>query len=98
MLSFFPQDVLDEIWDSVESFLRVFLPTLTVPIFREFCQIVFVLLFHLSGGEAEMLYMIVLISDYCLFYFLLMSEEQKNVNSKIGFWCQKKLAYSAENM
>ena len=29
VLSFFPLDVLDEIWDIVESFLRDFLPTFT---------------------------------------------------------------------
>ena len=28
MLSFFPQDVLDEIWDLIESVSEVFLPTL----------------------------------------------------------------------
>ena len=28
MLSFFPLDVLDEIWDLIEQFLRDFLPTL----------------------------------------------------------------------
>ena len=27
MLSFSPRDVLDELWDLIESFLRVFLPT-----------------------------------------------------------------------
>ena len=30
MLSFFPLDVLDEIWDVIESVLRDFLPTLPV--------------------------------------------------------------------
>ena len=29
MLSFFPQDVFDEIWDLIESVSEVFLPTLT---------------------------------------------------------------------
>ena len=29
VLSFFPLDVLDEIWDLIESVLRDFLPTLT---------------------------------------------------------------------
>ena len=28
VLSFFPRDVLDEIWDLIGSVLRVFLPTL----------------------------------------------------------------------
>ena len=28
MLSFFPRDVLDEIWDLIESVSEVFLPTL----------------------------------------------------------------------
>ena len=28
MLSFFPQDVLDEIWTQMSQFPRVFLPTL----------------------------------------------------------------------
>ena len=30
MLSFFPLDVLDEIWDVIKSFLRDFLPTLDI--------------------------------------------------------------------
>ena len=30
MLSFFPRDALDEIWDLIEPFLRVFLPTLAM--------------------------------------------------------------------
>ena len=29
MLSFFPLDVLDEIWDLIDQFLRDFFPTLT---------------------------------------------------------------------
>ena len=29
MLSFFPRDVLDEIWDLIESVSESFLPTLT---------------------------------------------------------------------
>ena len=30
VLSFFPLDVLDEIWDVIKSFLRDFLPTLDI--------------------------------------------------------------------
>ena len=34
MMSFFLRDVLDEIWDLIESVLRVFLPTFTVAGYR----------------------------------------------------------------
>ena len=35
MLSFFPRDVLDEIWDLLSQFLRVFLPTFVPYVLKE---------------------------------------------------------------